>query len=668
MFTGIDEVDWASLRHAYGSAEDVPGLLRGLASADPAERETALDGMYGAVHHQGDVYDSTLACVPFLFRLAGRAEVADRGGLVELLVSIGGHGEEEDEGGADGLRAAAGAAVRAGADTFTRLAGDADPGVRRAAAGALVRFLDEPDRVLALVRERITVERDDRVLIALTEALGRFARRHPAHAADAVALLAAQSAPPYGPGLRLAALGQLAASAPDRLPADLAPTVVGLLRERSERRPRRPDRPSHPHTDTLVGRLRRLRPSDEEGARLLRNLHGALDDRVDDRIALLCGQLTGPDPVDRCNAVWMAPGLFHTWRADYARPVALIGEQLGEEHDRLRDAAVAVLEDLFSLAAPAADSLAALVASRPDLWTRRWEHGPPSLGRPLKALARTGDARAVPVLAEVLAGPVVPDDAAAVVVQLGPAAAPLAPALRHHLEEAPLDSPEAGTRIHWLLSALGALGDTEALPGVLRILRRPADGSHPSADTLVPLALRTLAAFGPAARESLPVVRRLLSSGYAVAAAEAWWAVARDADTVLPVLLGELEREGRTAARVLELLGPQARPAMPALRRLAGSERLWDRTAAACALARITGGVGSVAPLLRAAWAENPWTRQPIAGCLAALADAAAPLRDLAETELATRRRHTARPDGRGSHDVPADEALLRVCRVVAEA
>lgn len=67
MFTGIDEVDWASLRHAYGSAEDVPALLRALASADRAEREVALDGMYGSVHHQGNVYDSTFACVPFLF-------------------------------------------------------------------------------------------------------------------------------------------------------------------------------------------------------------------------------------------------------------------------------------------------------------------------------------------------------------------------------------------------------------------------------------------------------------------------------------------------------------------------------------------------------------------------------------------------------------------------
>ncbi|MFI6854381.1 hypothetical protein [Streptomyces sp. NPDC050416] len=54
MFRGIDEVDWASLRHADGSVEDVPGLLRGLASADPAERETTLDRMYGAVAHRGN--------------------------------------------------------------------------------------------------------------------------------------------------------------------------------------------------------------------------------------------------------------------------------------------------------------------------------------------------------------------------------------------------------------------------------------------------------------------------------------------------------------------------------------------------------------------------------------------------------------------------------------
>ncbi|MEV5343191.1 HEAT repeat domain-containing protein [Streptomyces sp. NPDC052676] len=689
MFTRIDEVDWASLRHAYGSAEDVPRLLRGLASPDPAERETALDGMYGAVHHQGDVYDSTLACVPFLFALLAEEEVAERGSVLDLLVSIGGGGEDddagegehtddegglEDSGAEDGaeddgvrLRRAARDAVCAGADVFAALAGDADPGVRQAAARALVLFLDEPARVLGALLERIAVERDERVLIGLVESLGRFARRHPGHAADAVDLLVRQSGPPYAPGVRLAALGRLADCAPDRLPAGLVPTVVRLLRDRSARRPARPAEPDRPPTDTLIGRLRLLRPSDEEGDRLLRTLHNALDDRVADRIALLTGQLTLPDPVDRCNAVWMSAGLFRTWRGDYARPVALIGEQLGEDDDGLRDAAVSVLEDLFTLAAPAADSLAALVSSRPDLWIRHWERGEPNLGHPLRALARTGDARAVPPLAEVLAGPVVPYDTPAAVVPLGPAAAPLAPALRRRLAESPLDVPEPVSRIAWLLTALRALADAEAAPVVLRLLRRLCDGSRPAADTLVPHALRTLAAFGPAARESSRLVRRLLDSGYAVAAAEACWAVERDAGAVLPVLLRELERDGRAAAQALARLGPEARPAVPALRRLTGSARVWDRTDAACALARITGDVAPVAPVLRAAWEENPHTRPPIAECLAALdGAAAAPLRDLAEAELATRRRYTARTDVYGSHDVLGDEELLRVCRAVA--
>ncbi|MEU3856347.1 hypothetical protein AB0F03_03020 [Streptomyces sp. NPDC028722] len=67
--------------------------------------------------------------------------------------------------------------------------------MRRAAAGAVVRFLDEPPRVLELLRQRLRGERDDCVLLALTEALGLFAHRYPAHADAAVALLAEQSGP-----------------------------------------------------------------------------------------------------------------------------------------------------------------------------------------------------------------------------------------------------------------------------------------------------------------------------------------------------------------------------------------------------------------------------------------------------------------------------------------
>lgn len=687
MFTGIDEVDWASLRHAYGSAEDVPALLRGLASADRGERETALDGMYGAVHHQGDVYDSTLACVPFLLALVASGEVADRAGIVELLVSIGGEGREDGVPVAEDLHdghstraiadgdlcARAAVGVRAGAEVFVRLAADADPSVRRAAAAALVGFLEEPARVLGLLRERCALERDDRVLLTLIESLGLFVRRRPGHAPEAMELLTTLSSEPHAPALRLAALGQLVACAPDHLPADVVPIAVGLLRERSARRSVGRDGVGCPHSDTLASRLRRLRPSDEEGSQLLRTLHRGLGDRLDLRKALLRGQLTSPDVVDRCNAVWMAAGLFREWRGDWAEPVSLIGAQLGVEEGRLCEAAVSVLEDLHTLAAPAADDLAALVASRPDLWVRRWERGAPTLGGPLKALARSGDSRAVPVVSEVLAGPVVPDELGYVIGHLGPSAASLAPALRRRLGETPLDSPGVFERAVPLLSALAALGDAEAVPEVLRVLHGVPAGVR-LRDAVVESAVRALDAFGREgtnahAPEVIPVLRQLLGTEYAAAAAGALWSVEGDAAAVLPVLTAELT-EGRprrrAAAGALARLGSEAGPALAELRRTVRAGDLWERVAAAGAVWRISGDADLCAPVLRAAWAANPYTRRTITSCLAALGPAGTPLHDLLRAEVTARRRHLAVPGGgRGSQDVLADERLVEACGVV---
>ncbi len=72
-------------------------MLRGLLADDAQAREIALDGLYGAVHHQGDVYDCTIACVPFPLQAVADARVPDRGGILGLLASIGGDiGDQED--------------------------------------------------------------------------------------------------------------------------------------------------------------------------------------------------------------------------------------------------------------------------------------------------------------------------------------------------------------------------------------------------------------------------------------------------------------------------------------------------------------------------------------------------------------------------------------------
>jgi hypothetical protein len=382
-----------------------------------------------------------------------------------------------------------------------------------------------------------------------------------------------------------------------------------------------------------------------------------------DRVALLRGQLTSPSPLDRCNGVWMAAGLFREWRTGHPESVALIGSQLGAEEGRLHDAAVTVLAELFELAAPAADHLHALVAYRPGLRIRHGERSAPTLGGPLKALAGTGDARATPVLAEVLAGPVVPDDLGLVVPHLGRAALPLAPALRRRLARVPLDASDVHRRAVPLLSALAALGDAESLPAVLRLLRGLPDGLR-RRDAVTEAAARALGAFGGGAREAIPDLRGLLETGCAVAAADALWSVTGDADAVLPVLLRELTGpttdRRRRAAAVLGRLGPAARPALPGLRGMAGSGDAWARATAACAVWRATGEPEGFLPVLRSTWTEHPRTRRTIAASVAALGPAGTPLHDVLRAELASPRRH--RPDS-GGYGIREDLDLLRMCR-----
>ncbi|MFI9587666.1 HEAT repeat domain-containing protein [Streptomyces sp. NPDC052236] len=687
MFGGIDEVDWTVLRHAYGQANNVPALLRGLASADPAERESALDGMYGAVHHQGDVYDSTLACIPFLFELVANPAVQDRGGIVELLTSIGGIDldgddelnpeDEEFEYAANYAMAAS--AVTEGADVFLGLLDAEDRGVRLAAPLALATLHDDPELVLDLLRERLRAEPDSEVRFACVEAAGRIALRHGRLAPQAVQWLSGLTRVSYGAGLRLAALAQLARCVPEELPIDVVPVVTSLLRElRAEPVVTAPaaDRPSAP---TLVGQLRERRDTDtdvEKGSRpapwtadLLRTLHSGLSDRVDDRIALLTDQLCSPDWGQRIDAVRMSGGLLRTWRGAYEELVGLIGEQLADPEPRLAEAAADALEELFTLAGPAADALADRVAADPAAWVRTWASGPPTLGSALTALARTGDRRAVPVLALVLERPEAPHNLGYALDHLGAVAAPLAPALRRALGGIPLDA-QLYDRAVPLLYGLTALHAADAVPEVLRILRGAPEYRR---EWVTESVLRTLAAFGPDAREAVPELRALLRSrGSSVAlmarTAGALWAIDGDVGAVLPVLrtaLGAADSAARrSAATALGALGPAGAPAAPALSRMLGAAEPWTRVDAAIALWRVTGDPERAWPVLLAAWEELPHTRVATAQRLAASAD------DVAEgaervlrAELASVRRHNAIDGGYGSHDIFTDEKLLALCR-----
>ncbi|MGA4941032.1 HEAT repeat domain-containing protein [Streptomyces cinereoruber] len=726
MLTGIEEVDWASLGHAYGPADDVPELLRGLASADPAEREAALDGMYGAVHHQGDVYDSTLACIPFLLELVADPGVRDRGCIVELLTSIGGielDDEEEmtehpcDDG--DFIPAAnyamAAAAIAAGSDVFLGLVADPDPEVRLAAPCALASLHPEPSLVLTLLRERLTVERDTEVRLALVAAVGQIALRHASLRTETVDWLGWLARAAQDPGLRLAALAQQARCAPGEISDDVVPWVTALLEEiRTTSGSGAGGETLRGAAPTFIGQVRELLEEHAAGRpapwteELLRTLHAALDDRVDDRIALILAQLRSPDRWQRSDAIWLCGGLIRVWRGRYEEVVRLVGDQLHDPEPRLREAAASFLERLFELGAPAADALAARLAQSPPgpgegsdiglgdgpgigldggpvggpvggigagpgtgLGTSP-VGGPGAVGRSgrdgaLIALARAGDVRAVPLLARALEEDEVRRELLYATDGLGPAAAGLAPLLRRRLARVGLDE-RLYDRAAPLLHALAAVRGAQALPEVLRILRgAPANRR----DRVREAALRTLAAFGPAAREAVPDLRALLADGSAAvstAAAGALWAVEEDPAEVLPVLERWLRpdlpgADRCAAARVLGGIGPSAVAAAPALRPALGSRDLWVRVRAAAALWRVTGETEEALPVLLAAWEEDRHARVDIAECLAEMGPAASEAQLVLLTELTRRRRHNAREGASGTYDIHLDEKLLTLCR-----
>lgn len=83
LLDGIDQIDWGALQHAYGSAADVPELLRALAEPDAATaqlkarasaaKRTVFDQvtweLWGNVFHQGTVYEASPSAIPFLIEI-----------------------------------------------------------------------------------------------------------------------------------------------------------------------------------------------------------------------------------------------------------------------------------------------------------------------------------------------------------------------------------------------------------------------------------------------------------------------------------------------------------------------------------------------------------------------------------------------------------------------
>lgn len=84
----IEDVDWTSLTHAYGAADDVPDRIAALRSPDRATRDRAYAALHGSVFHQGTRYAASPFAARALISLAADTATPQRHRVLALLASL----------------------------------------------------------------------------------------------------------------------------------------------------------------------------------------------------------------------------------------------------------------------------------------------------------------------------------------------------------------------------------------------------------------------------------------------------------------------------------------------------------------------------------------------------------------------------------------------------
>lgn len=711
MINDLDRTDWASLGHAYGQAGDVPGWLRGMLSPDPDVRGDAFGNFYSAALHQGSVYSSTVASVPFLFAMADDPTTPDRGEVVALLLSIGREAVDAEEiyaviCGEDGEESTiypdTANLIRGHADAFVAYVGDPDLRVRRAAIEGLGLFLDDTERATGLLRDCLMEESGTAERALVVRTMADLAIRLPAAAAPARAWLdTLADNDTTDPDTRLAALVHRARCAPDAIDNQTVPTAIALLRqvtpvprpeedEQGDRDPSGPcaceaepdPAPDVPgHVAAAFADLERHGRVHAATTPLLTTLHTALEVRAEDRTALLTEQLCSPVPGIRYDAIDMARSLITSLRGDHTSLVRLLGDCLLPDDAYTAAVAAEALGSLATLAEPAHEALAAYVTThRPDTWASPHRTVRRAHQLAVVALAGLKDERALPSLLTALDTDTDSWRALDAVGHLPQCAVELTPRLIRrladidHTREWPDVSPAT------LASALAQLGDPAAVPALAEAVQASVRHKQWRSAEAV---LTALASFGPRAASALDVVRSLIDAddvSLRTAAAGAVWELERRPESVMPLLERLLDDHRSASAVVLAgRIGPGAAAVLPLLRQVlselveqnARNEQKgaavlndsWTLVHVASALWDIggTSEPDAVVPALVAAWKGNGSTARHVVACLDRMGTAARPA--LPQIQAALAQPH--RGDQMWSGAVAFDLEVEHTCRVI---
>jgi hypothetical protein len=199
MLERLDAIDWAMLSHAYGSAVDVPQMIRDLCSPDLDTRNHALSDLFSTIYHQGTVYSASAPAVPFLIELAAHPDTPDGLGVLYLLQALSagtGYIEAHESIARDALARicaergsdleterqreqnwvqAAHDAVTAGLSVYCDLLADEDPALRSFTLYLLASLPEHASIITPLLRPMLVEEREPLVALSLAVALRTLA-------------------------------------------------------------------------------------------------------------------------------------------------------------------------------------------------------------------------------------------------------------------------------------------------------------------------------------------------------------------------------------------------------------------------------------------------------------------------------------------------------------
>lgn len=590
MGEGLNAVDWAVLRHNYGSAEDVPLLVRRCAGPDPDDAVDAAFELCNHLFHQGGwICSAAPAALPFLLDLAARAAVPLPGRrvvlrLVRRLAAEAGRVEERF------LDPGWHPAWERGLPQVLVLLTDTAPEIRRDAAH-LLGVCDSPGELVlpALTRCR-QAEADPATRLDLVLALGRAVGRQPAgpHATEVLELLHGLLGAPEAQ-TRLAAVHALAPNAPD-LPAHQADLLLEAVRDPSVELWR--------HTSSV-----------DAGAQGVQGWTAALFTEWSP--AFVLGLLEDhPDLDQRVGALALAGGLLARSRSMTAGLLPALAGRLDDPAVEIRFRAAELLACLGPAAEAHADQVADLLDDTAARGTRKRETVAEAA---LWALARVNDPRCVPGLIEQISRTRsgFANGSTGYPVTAGRHYAVL-PSLREVLGFLP-DHAEL------LVPAIGAQLDAVTDDAVLGSLCQVLADWGPAARAAVPQLLglleddRTWAAaahalagigtagIGTAGNGARDLLLARSSSGEARADVAAWayWKVAGDPGPALEAVGRTAEGKiPRPSLRRLAGLGPHAAHYADRLRAMSSDQDLWTRVEAAHALWATTGDTGTSVPAM----------------------------------------------------------------------